>query len=392
MNNYVVFHLHSDLSLLDSCTNYKDYIDKAKELGQKAIAFTEHGNIYDWVAKKLYCEENGIKHLHGVECYLTEKIYTGEDAKQVRDNYHTILIARNQMGVKEINQLVDLSSQPSHFYYSPRITFDEFKQISHNVIKISACLASPLNALRDESLIRYYDYLEVQPHVNSADQKCYNLWLYEMSKKYHKPLIAGTDTHSLNSYKAECRSILKLAKKIAYDGEDEFDLTYKSYDELVEMFRKQGSLPERVYLEAIENTNRMADSVEDFKLDTSFKYPVLYDNEKEVFWNRIHTMYQDKINRGIIKGGQDYIDRINEEMRVFEKIGMIGFMLFMSELTEWCWQNDIPIGPCRGSVGGSLVAYITDIIDVNPMVWHTVFSRFANENRTEIGDQEGLPA
>lgn len=386
MNNYVVFHLHSDLSLLDSCTNYKDYIDKAKELGQKAIAFTEHGNIYDWVAKKLYCEENGIKYLHGVECYLTEKLYTGEDAKQVRDNYHTILIARNQMGVKEINQLVDLSSQPSHFYYSPRITFDEFKQISHNVIKISACLASPLNALRDESLIRYYDYLEVQPHVNSADQKCYNLWLYEMSKKYHKPLIAGTDTHSLNSYKAECRSILKLAKKIAYDGEDEFDLTYKSYDELVEMFRKQGSLPERVYLEAIENTNRMADSVEDFKLDTSFKYPVLYDNEKEVFWNRIHTMYQDKINRGIIKGGQDYIDRINEEMRVFEKIGMIGFMLFMSELTEWCWQNDIPIGPCRGSVGGSLVAYITDIIDVNPMVWHTVFSRFANENRTEIGD------
>lgn len=386
MNNYVVFHLHSDLSLLDSCTNYKDYIDKAKELGQKAIAFTEHGNIYDWVAKKLYCDENGIKYLHGVECYLTEKIYTGEDVKQVRDNYHTILIARNQMGVKEINQLVDLSSQPSHFYYSPRITFDEFKQISHNVIKISACLASPLNVLRDESLIRYYDYLEVQPHISSADQKCYNLWLYEMSKKYHKPLIAGTDTHSLNSYKAECRAILKLAKKIAYDGEDEFDLTYKSYDELVEMFRKQGSLPEQVYLEAIENTNRMADSVEDFKLDTSFKYPVLYDNEKEVFWNRIHTMYQDKINRGIIKGGQDYVDRINEEMRVFEKIGMIGFMLFMSELTEWCWQNDIPIGPCRGSVGGSLVAYITDIIDVNPIFWHTVFSRFANENRTEIGD------
>ena len=135
-----------------------------------------------------------------------------------------------------------------------------------------------------------------------------------------------------------------------------------------------------------ENTNIMAASVEDFELDKSFKYPKLYENEEKVFKQRINQMYQDKIKRGIIKNDPRYVKQIREEMRVFKKIGMVGFMLFMSELICWCWDNGIPIGPCRGSVGGSVIAYITDIIDVDPIVWNTVFSRFCNEHITEIGD------
>lgn len=414
MSNYVCYHLHTELSLLDSCTNFKLYVDKAKEFGQTAICFSEHGNCYNWIEKKMYCKEQGIKYLHGVECYLTEKLYEypevsdewfeaqlGRDEKEVqaeyeaileegkkkiRDNYHTILIAKNYAGFQELNTLVDLSTQDDHFYYKPRITFDEFKNISDNVIKISACLASPLNKLRDESLIQYYDYLEVQPHANSSDQKEYNKWLYEMSLKHNKPLIAGTDTHNLDKYKAECRSVLQRAKHIVFTNEDEFDLTYKSYDELVDMFERQDSLPREVYLEAIENTNVMADSVEEFKLDTSFKYPKLYEDEEKVFKQRINQMYNEKLKQGVIKNDPRYIKQIREEMRVFKKIGMVGFMLFMSELICWCWDNGIPIGPCRGSVGGSVIAYITDIIDVDPIVWNTVFSRFCNEHRTEIGD------
>ena len=388
-NQYTVFHLHTELSLLDSCTNFKLYVDKAKELGQTAICFTEHGNTYNWVEKKLYCEEQGIKYLHGCEIYLTNALLVenekGEMVK-IRDNYHTILIARNYAGLQELNTLIDLSTQDDHFYYKPRLSFDEFKNISSNIIKISACLASPLNKLRDESLIQYYDYLEAQPHVNSEDQKEYNKWLYEISLKHNKPLIAGTDTHSINKYKAECRSILQKAKHIEFTNEDEFDLTYKSYDELVDMFKAQGSLPEEVYLEAIENTNVMAASVEDFELDKSFKYPKLYDDEEKVFKQRINKMYQEKLKKGIIKNDPRYVKQIREEMRVFKKIGMVGFMLFMSELVCWCWDNNIPIGFCRGSCGGSVIAYITDIIDVDPIVWNTVFSRFCNEHRTEIGD------
>lgn len=365
----------------------------------------------------MYANSKGLKYLHGVECYLTSTL-----DEKIRDNYHTILIAKNYEGVKEINSLIDSSTRPDHMYYKPRISFDEFFAISDNVIKISACLASPLSKYPSfiteycenkidecekqndaQSINRYrkclsnsrnvfvrllqaYDYYEIQPHVKSIDQIKYNQMLYEASKQYHKPLIAGTDTHSINQYKAECRSILQKAKHIEFSNEDEFDLTYKSYDELVEMFRQQGSLPMNVVLEAIENTNRMAASVEDFELDTSFKYPVLYENEEQVFIDRIYRMYHEKLDKGIIQPNPKYEENIQEELRVFKKIGMIGFMLFMSELVCWCWDNNIPVGYCRGSVGGSTIAYLTDITDVDPIVWNTVFSRFANEDRKEIGD------
>ena len=388
--NYVCYHLHTEQSLLDSCTNYKLYVDKAKELGQKAICFTEHGNIYSWLEKKMYCDKSGIKYLHGVECYLTKGLQ-----EKIRDNYHTILIAKNYNGVKEINKLCYVATQPDHFYYKPRITFDEFLNISPNVIKISACLASPLNRMRkgmldfEENILMAYDYLEIQPHINSNEQKEYNIWLVNMSNKYHIPLIAGTDTHSLNQYKSECRTILQLAKKIEFTNEDEFDLTYKSYDELVEMFRRQGVLSESVYINAINNTNIMADSVEDFQIDTSLKYPILYGKkDEETLWETLRNKLRSKEDNGIIdiRQHQEYVDRINEEMRVLKKIGMTGFMLFMSEMISWCWDNNIPVGFCRGSVGGSMVAYISDIIDVNPFTWHTMFARFANEYRTEVGD------
>lgn len=148
-----------------------------------------------------------------------------------------------------------------------------------------------------ERLLQTYDYYEIQPHVNSLDQIKYNQMLYEASQKYNKPLIAGTDTHSINQYKAECRSILQKAKHIEFANEDEFDLTYKSYDELVEMFRQQNSLPMDVILDAIENTNRMADSVTNYELDTQFKYPVLYENEERVFVDRIFRMYHEKLEK-----------------------------------------------------------------------------------------------
>ena len=129
--NYVVYHLHTEDSLLDSCTNYKLYVDRAANLGQTAICFTEHGNIFNWIEKKIYCRSKGIKYLHGIECYLTEQL-----EPKIRDNYHTILIAKNYEGVKEINKLFDLSTQPDHKYFKPRISFDELFAISNNVIKI----------------------------------------------------------------------------------------------------------------------------------------------------------------------------------------------------------------------------------------------------------------
>lgn len=388
--NYSPYHIHSDYSLLDSCTKWEDYVDYAKELGQTAIASTEHGKPLGWVSKKMYCDKVGIKFLMGVEIYLTENLN-----EKIRDNYHTVLIAKNYNGVKELLKAVSISCQEDHFYYTNRMTFDEFLKLSSNVIKISACLASPLNKLpishpTYERLVKHYDYLEIQPH-NHPDQKAYNVLLATLAEKYKKPLIAGTDTHSLSPYKAECREILLKAKRKSYGDEGEFDLTYKTYDELVEAFKQQDCIPENLYLQAIENTNIMADSVEDFEIDTSLKYPILYGSREEdnrMFKKTIDDKFKDKIDRGIIPKEQvdGFKSAIEEEQRVFKKIEMDGFMLSMSELISWCKENDIIVGPTRGSVGGSRVAYVTDIIDLNPETWHTVFSRFANEDRKEVGD------
>lgn len=386
MGNYTVYHLHDELSLLDSSTHFQDYVDKAVEYGMKSIGFSNHGNIYKWIEKLMYCNERGIKYLHGVEIYLTKSF-----DEKVRDNFHTVLVAKNKEGFKELNTLIDLSTQKDHMYYKNRLSFDEFLNISDNIIKISACLASPLNKLdiTDEyydKLAKHYDYYEIQYH-NCKDQIKYNQWLYELSKKNNIPLIAGTDTHSIDKYRAECRTIKQLAKGIEFSNEDEFDLTFKSYEELIDMFNIQNSLPMDVILEAIENTNVMADSCEEIVLDTSHKYPILSNDDEKTLMDRVNKMYKYKVDNNIIDGNNPkYIENIQEEFRVLKKLNMISFMLFMSEMIEWCEENGIPVCPCRGSVGGSTLSYIINITDVNPIKWGTVFSRFANEDRMEIGD------
>ena len=387
MSNYVVYHLHDEMSLLDSVTKFTDYVDMAIENNMKAIACTNHGNIYHWIERVLYCQEKGIKYLHGCEVYLTESL-----EEKIRDNYHTVLIAKNKEGIKELNTLVGLATRKDHMYYKPRLSFEEFLNISDNIIKISACLQSPLNRYNKNSLLyekvsKHYDYYEIQYH-DCDDQREYNYYLYGLSKKNNIPLIVGTDTHSSNKYKAECRTMRQYSKNITFENEDEFDLTFKNYQQLLDMFKLQnGNIPKEDILKAINNTNIMADSCDEIILDTSFKYPILSDNDEETLKQRVNKMYAEKVEKGIIDGSNpQYIENIHEEFRVLKKIGMLSFMLFMSEMIEWCEDNGIPTCPCRGSVGGSTLAYIIGITDVNPIIWKTYFSRFANEDRKEIGD------
>ena len=388
--SYCVYHLHSDLSLLDSCSKFQEYVDLAKSQGMTAIASTEHGLPRSWVEKKMACDAAGIKFIHGVEIYLTASL-----DEKVRDNYHTVLLAKNEDGVHELNELIELSTRPDHFYYNNRITFEEFLAISPNIIKTSACLASPLARLDLSDpmylrLAKHYDFLEVQHH-NDPDQASYNKRLLQLSRQLNKPLIAGTDTHSSSSYKAECRDVLMEYKEQKYPGEDGFDMVWKTEDELVEAYEKQGVLPRNVYMEAIANTNVMAGMVEDFKLDKSPKYPILYGSpeaDEKKLKEITYRMLDDKIQRGVIPSEQHgaFFRDCKEELEAFHQTNMSGFMLSMSEIISWCRNNNIPIGPCRGSVGGSRVAYVTDIIDMNPVTYNTVFSRFCNSARVELGD------
>ncbi|MFC0903659.1 DNA polymerase III subunit alpha [Clostridium sp. MT-14] len=388
--NYTIFHCHSQLSLQDSKTDYKEYIDLCKKNGMKSIAISEHGNVFRWVKKKQYCDSQGVKFILACEVYLTEQL-----EPKVRDNYHTVLIAKNEQGMHELLSLISMSSDEQHMYYKPRITFDEFLNISDNVISTSACLASPLHNLNEDNkyfskLCQKYTFLEIQPH-DHPEQRAYNMFLYELSKKYNKPLILGTDTHSSNQYKAECREIEKIAKKMAYADEDKFDLTFKTYDDLLKMYAnqhgKENMLPYDIYISAIENTNLIDKMTDDIELETSFKYPNIYPDEENYLDKEVEKSYKDKVSLDIINGNNPkYIKNIEEESRVFKKIGQCSFMLSMSDIMRFCKNNNIPTGPARGSVAGSTIAYLLDIIDLDPVQWDTVFSRFANEDRVSLGD------
>lgn len=390
MESYIMYHCHTRLSLLDSATHYSEYVELAKRDGMRALSFSEHGKPLQWCEKMNACKEAGIKYIHSVEIYLTETL-----KEKKRDNYHTVLMAKNMDGLREINALIQKSSENDHSYYVNRISFDEFLNLSDNVITTSACLASPLNKL-DKSHPRYmelakkYNYLEVQPH-NNPEQIQFNKQLLSLSKELEIPLIAGTDTHSSSEYKAECRAILLKAKHKSYENEGSFDLTYKTYDELVQSFKVQGALPEKEYMSAIEHTNDLYDLCEELELDTSIKYPILYgsrEKDEEVFSFLVKEKFKQKLENGIIPEYQKegFEKATEEETRVFKKLNMTGFMLSMSELVSWCKEQGMAIGTGRGSVGGSRVAYITDITDLNSETWHTVFSRFANEDREEVGD------
>lgn len=416
---YVVFHLHDDTSnangYADSTTKYDEYIILAKKSGMKAIAFSNHGGIYDWVKKKQSCDKAGIKYIHGCELYLCDKL---EDNNR---GWHIGLYAKNHEGVKELNSLISISSSKGvkedksdrHFYFNPRISMEELMNTSDNIIITTACLASPLwrlsskkpleedkaelynkniktrnDFLRFLSNNKHRAFLEIQYH-NHEHQIEYNKMLLNWSKEYDIPLIAGTDTHSSNKYKAECRRVLQKSKNSFYGEEDEFDLTWKSYDELVKCFEEQDSIPMSEVLIAIENTNVLADMVEEFSLDKSFKYPNLYgDNAKKVWWDYIIKKLKHKKDNDIIDVSrmEEYKAAIKEEFIAMTNQGMESFMMFMGELIDYCRSQNINSSPCRGSVGGSVIAYITDITDVDPIKWKTVFSRFCNADRISLAD------
>lgn len=395
-NNYVVYHLHSDLSNgvtnVDSVTKYHEYVDYAASLNMKAMAFAEHGCIFEWIHKKQKIEAAGMKYIHACEAYLTED--TNADDKH-RDNYHCVLIAKNYDGVKELNKMVSKSFDRSdqHYYYTPRITFDELFATSDNIIVTTACLGGVLNKGNSETKKRFMKFLlankdrcflEVQHH-NCADQISYNKKLYAISQKTGIPLIAGTDTHCLNDEHVEGRKILQKSKNVFFSDEDDWDLTFKTYDELVDAYKKQGSLPESVYLQAIENTNVMADMIEPFELDYSHKYPKLYDDSEKAI--------KQKIVAGIKKRGVDKYDNLDEykkkiayELDTYKHNGAIDFLLLEEDYKTALKKQGVSYGYSRGSVSGSVIAYLLGITEVDSIKYNLNFERFMNKERVSLAD------
>ena len=401
-NNYTVLHCHSDMSNgvtnVDSVTKYQEYVKRAQELNMAALAFSEHGSVFDWHGKKETIEKAGMKYIHAEEFYITEKIDMDENGNPIklRDNWHCLLIAKNFEGVKELNRLASKSfnRKDGHYYYAPRIEFADLLNTSDNIIISTACLGGILNRASEEVQNKFIDFiiknkdrcfLEIQHH-DVLDQKVYNQKLYELSKKHGLQLVAGTDTHSLNNEHSEGRKILQLSKNIRFDDEDGWDLTFKSYDELCDAYEKQASLPKEVYLEAIENTNKIANMIEPFEIDRQTKYPHIYDDPDKTFKTKINEAYKKHPYLKTRYPSSQVIKQIKEEYEVYKKVGAIDFMLLETYLREWEKENDIQCGYGRGSVSGSLIAYALGITQMDSLKFDLNFFRFMNPARVTNAD------
>ena len=388
MNNYTVLHLHSMFGnggFVDSTVKYSEYIDRAVDIGMKAIAFTEHGNVFSWFKKKQYAEEKGLKYIHGIEAYITETL----DDK-VRDNYHCCLYAKNFEGFKELNKLSSKSfkrDEENRYYYNPRMTFDELINTSDNIIITTACLGGILskgNDILKDKFIKFLSknnhrcFLEIQHHQD-PHQKEYNKYLYMLSQKYDIKLSAGTDTHCLDE--SESRDLLQKSKKIFFEEESGFDLTFKTLNELVKAFETQDCLPKEVYMQAIQNTNVIADMVEEFELDFTNKYPNMCENPEEIIREKIQ-LGAKRLNVNI----DDYKDRIDYELDTYRKNGALQFILLEDMVKTYCRENNIKYGYSRGSVSGSYIAYLLEITDIDSVEWNLSFERFMSPERISLAD------
>lgn len=399
--NYTVYHLHSDLSNgvtnIDSVTKFAEYVDYAKSLGMTALGFSEHGCVFEHIKKKETIEKAGMKYIHGEEFYLTESL----EYKQ-KDNYHVVIMAKNHDGFLELNRLSSIAFSRSsaqtcgadeHFYYVPRITMDELEGVSDNLIITSACLGGVLNKGSDALKERFIQFLtthsdncflEVQHHSNERQVE-YNKYLYELSQRTGLRLIAGTDTHCLNETHAKGRAILQKAKGIHFADEDGWDLTFKTYDGLVDSYERQGALPKDVYLQAIENTNLLPDMVTPWEIDRSYKYPHLWENPEKLFLQKIKEGID---HRGIknLPNYTKYRERILYEIEGYKHNGAVDFMLLMTDIADWCREHDILLGYGRGSVNGSVIAWLLGITEMDAVKYNLNFERFMSKERVSLSD------
>ena len=399
MANYTIYHLHTMLSNavtnIDSVTTFKQYIKRAQECGMTALAFSEHGNIFEWVHKKDAVEAAGLKYIHAMEAYLTERI-PDEGEEKIRDNYHCVLIAKNWEGVKELNRLQGkaFNRTDGHYYYAPRITFAELFATSNNIIITTACVASALCKGTESAkasylrfLTRHKDrcFLEVQHH-NTQKQFEYNRYLANLSKETGLRLIAGTDTHCLNAEHELGRSALQRGKGVFFDDEVGWDLTWKTYDELVEAYRTQDALSEEEYMSAINNTNVMADMIETFELDRSFKFPRIYENGEDLLNNKLFSeeTIMSIVNEGFSR--DEVIERLRMEVDTFKALDSIDYILLEDYIISYAHAHDMWQGPARGSAASSLALYALGTTEVNPLKYGFYFWRFMDKSKYSMPD------
>ncbi len=391
-------HVHTEYSLLDGACRMERMLDRAKELGQTAVAITDHGVMYGVVDFYKAAKKRGIKPIIGCEVYVAKRTRFDKVHEFDRENRHLVLLCKNETGYKNLLQLVS-SAWTQGFYNSPRIDFDLLKEHSEGLIALSACLAGeiPRALMRNDYeeakrvALRYKElfgegnyYLELQDH-GLLEQKRVNPQIIKLSQETGIPLVVTNDSHYILKEDSKMHHILiciQTNRTVEDDdvlefGSDEF--YFKSEEEMRALFPN--------FPEAADNTQKIADACNlEFEFGVTklpaFKTTDGSDNIdffKKLCYDGLNERYDGKITK-------ELTDRLEYEMNTIESMGYVNYYLIVYDFIRHAKSLGIPVGPGRGSGVGSIAAYCMGITGVDPIKYDLIFERFLNTERISMPD------
>jgi len=400
MSDFVHLHVHSHYSLLDGLAKINDLVKKAVDLQMKALALTDHGVMYGAIEFYQKAKSAGIKPIIGLETYIARNGMLNKRPKVDDRPGHLVLLAKNKTGYLNLIKLAT-EAHLHGFYYKPRIDFELLKKHNDGLIALTGCLQGEIpRALVNEDtdrlneLIKTYQdifgkdnfYLEVQDHPNIEEQVKINKKIIELGKKLKVPVVATNDVHYLNPEDDEAQDILVcLQTKKKKDDKDRMnylgeDFSLKSGNEMAKAFED--------YPEVIENTVEVAKKcnleIELGKISLPlFEVPGGKTADKylvELCYQGLKHRFPDRIKDKVI------IERLEYELKVIEKTGFASYFLIVQDFVNWAKSQGIVVGPGRGSAAGSIVSYLLNITNVDPIKYDLLFERFLNPERISMPD------
>ncbi|RHR08840.1 DNA polymerase III subunit alpha [Pseudoflavonifractor sp. AF19-9AC] len=398
--SFVHLHLHTEFSLLDGACRIKKLVERVKDLGQEAVAITDHGVMYGVIDFYRACKAAGIKPIIGCEVYVAPRGRTRFQKVHEFDaeSRHLVLLCRNEEGYRNLSYMVSQAFLEG-FYIKPRIDMDLLREHCGGLIACSACLGGELPKLL---LAGEYEqakavalemrelfgedgyYLELQDHGIAAQQQV-NAGLMRLHDETGIPLIATNDAHYLRREDAETQDILmciQMGKTLDDPGRMKFETQefyVKSEEEMAALFP---NCPE-----ALENTAKIAELCNvEFEFGKyhlpHFQLPDGYTDGDAYF----EKLCMDGFARRYPDGPEEYLKQLRYEMAMIRKMGFVDYFLIVSDFIAFAKGNGIPVGPGRGSAAGSMVAYCLNITDVEPMKYSLYFERFLNPERVSMPD------
>ena len=400
MPDFVHLHVHSHYSLLDGLAKIDDLIAKAKSLQMPAVALTDHGVMYGVIEFYQKATTAGLKPIIGVEAYIARNGRHNKRAKIDERPYHIVLLAKNNTGY---SNLIKLTSQAhlEGFYYKPRIDFELLAQHAEGLIALSSCLQGEIpkaivsgDMRKAEKAVKTMQnifgqenyYLEIQDHPHVPNQDLVNKKIFELSKITGAPVVATNDVHYLNREDDFIHDILiclQMKKKqsdtdrMSYMGED---FSFRTPQEMKKSFAAH---PE-VLANSIKIAKQCQVEIELGKISLPH-YDVpdgkrADDYLQELAVKGLAYRYPGRANDPQIRKRLDY------ELNVIQKTGFASYFLIVQDFVNWAKSHGVVVGPGRGSAAGSIVSYLTNITNVDPLEYDLLFERFLNPDRVSMPD------